>query len=355
MDIIEISGKKTTACILLFLPNNPDEEEQIIHMDELIRFNAGTEIAEFVNIKKTIPEPAIQVAVALEKEYLESLGHGSRLDYELAHIHGRLLAPPRPMTKGDKIGPGNRERVSASFTVLETTPENCIVQITPKTKIEMFLEEPGKMQTRTYSPEERLMALAAHLRTSEFSEDDVTTFLSNLEYIFFIDRSLYNKLEEIFNKKMAFFQLDRQYKLKTTYYIHFVIDIPFYYRRRQVCQLINYSMLSTPYQDHFEPSMEMIPSDFRSRSKPIPINGIKFDTKKATILKITAVEFQGCCNALKPSKQEDNISYDMTYWKDFVEKQCGANSISTLFLATLDLIFAAILEYGWEASPIPNS
>ncbi|HME51563.1 MAG TPA: hypothetical protein VKM55_05055 [Candidatus Lokiarchaeia archaeon] len=61
-EIVEISGKKTTACI--FFPNSEDEGLQIIRFDGLVRLNAGTRLGEIVKVRKARPEPAKRVVVA---------------------------------------------------------------------------------------------------------------------------------------------------------------------------------------------------------------------------------------------------------------------------------------------------
>jgi len=157
-EIVEISGNKTTAGI--FFPNSEDEGKQIIRMDSLVRLNAGTELGEIVKMKKARLKPARHVVIGPTS---------SKAQFQPRKIRDLLMN--RPVIKGDnlviidmvhtesladtKSDPDtmvlanwlptiNGIKRKRSFTlgefrlvVLETTPEECIVQITPATKIEI--------------------------------------------------------------------------------------------------------------------------------------------------------------------------------------------------------------------------
>ncbi|HME55135.1 MAG TPA: CDC48 family AAA ATPase [Candidatus Lokiarchaeia archaeon] len=157
-EIVEISGKKTTACT--FFPNSEDEGKQTIRIDGLVRLNAGTGLGEIVKVRKAMPEPAKRVVVAPTN---------TKVQIQPRKIRDSLMN--RPVVKGDNISlinmtvPNNRPDIESdddmmenlqniftqfggrrkkSYTlgelrlvVLETTPEEGIVQITPATNVEI--------------------------------------------------------------------------------------------------------------------------------------------------------------------------------------------------------------------------
>jgi transitional endoplasmic reticulum ATPase len=150
-EIVEITGKRTTAGICF--PNTEDEGKQIIHVDDLVRFNAGTSFGEFVKVRKARPIPAKRVVVALTN---------TEAQIPPSKIRDSLMN--RPVVKGDNLSLmnmaiptdqtgiefprawqfeyGNSWKQATTLgelrlVVLETTPEKGIAQITQKTTFEI--------------------------------------------------------------------------------------------------------------------------------------------------------------------------------------------------------------------------
>jgi hypothetical protein len=358
-DIVGITGKKSTACI--FHTSAKYIEEQSIHIDDQVRFNAGTDLGEIVKVRKAKPEPATRVVVSLKK---------ISMPIQATSIRDSLR--DRPVVKGETITLPNmaivtqrwelprseRHRRSAlvenvTFTVLETTPGDGVMRITPATKVEIFLEESGKMQTGVYSQEDRLLSLAAPLRASTLSADDVKTFLSCFHVVFHVDKEINIKLAPYFDTSAAIQHVDRKTGRVIKTYINVVIDLPLDFGKHRTCLLIMYELVSPRGGPAIVfPTIASIPADFKTKWMPIRAIGMKFEKKKTKILALTTAEFQACCNSLKPSKQDGEIAFDMTAWEELVTSRCGRSSVSTLFLATINLAFAALLKAGWDAEPI---
>ena len=127
-EILEVSGKKTTACICYI--EDDDEGMQILRIDEWCRLNAGVKVGEIVKVRKAKPEPAKLVVVKMNMA---------------AQIPPRKIRDSlmnRPVVTRDHIVLGsmnipNRTLIELRLVVLETTPEDCIVQVTPMTNVEI--------------------------------------------------------------------------------------------------------------------------------------------------------------------------------------------------------------------------
>lgn len=128
-EIVEISGNKTTAGI--FFPNSEDKGKQIIRMDGLVRLNAETGFDKFVKVKKARPMPPAQRVV------VEPLNTKAQIPPR--KIRDSLMN--RPVVKGDNVSLINmflpNDRGELRLVVVETTPEESIVQITPTTVVEI--------------------------------------------------------------------------------------------------------------------------------------------------------------------------------------------------------------------------
>ncbi|MHA1649724.1 MAG: AAA family ATPase, partial [Candidatus Helarchaeota archaeon] len=148
-DIIKITGKKSTAAILI--PSSDELHPNQIQMDGLIRTNAGIGIGDLVIIEKVTVEPAKKVTLAPVEE-------GITITSRAEVVKKNLL--DRPLKKGDFIsimGKGKsasspmavmfgRSRTSLPtfgeirLIVVETIPAGRIVQIVDRTEIEISEE-----------------------------------------------------------------------------------------------------------------------------------------------------------------------------------------------------------------------
>ncbi len=130
-DIVEIEGKKVTAAIV-WPSRVEDEGKGIIHMDSIIRSNAGVGIGDKVIVRKANWKNAEKITLAPASEN-EIIIKGYE-NYLLKHFMGR------PFVKGDKvIIPFFRKSV---YVVVSTKPSG-IVRVSPQTEI-VVLDKPVK-------------------------------------------------------------------------------------------------------------------------------------------------------------------------------------------------------------------
>ena len=130
-DIVEIEGKKITAAIV-WPSRVEDEGKGIIHMDSIIRSNAGVGIGDKVIVRKANWKNAEKITLAPASEN-EIIIRGYE-NYLLKHFMGR------PFVKGDKvIVPFFRKSV---YVVVSTKPSG-IVRVSPQTEI-VILDKPVK-------------------------------------------------------------------------------------------------------------------------------------------------------------------------------------------------------------------
>nr|MDO8115301.1 CDC48 family AAA ATPase [Candidatus Sigynarchaeota archaeon] len=157
-EIVEIVGKKSTACI--FFPNSEDEGKQIIRIDGLVRLNAGTGLGEIVKVKKARPEPAKRVVVAptntkvaiQPRKIRDSLMNRPVVKGDNISIINMTIPSDRPEIESDDDMMENLQNIFTQFgdrrkrsytlgelrlVVIETSPEEGIVQITPATNVEV--------------------------------------------------------------------------------------------------------------------------------------------------------------------------------------------------------------------------
>lgn len=119
-DIVEITGKKTTAAKVFKIPQE-DEGRGKIRMDSLIRKNAGVSINDRVVVSKATPVPAKKVTLA---PYNINLRYPEGIEY----IALKSLVD-RPLTKGDFITiPGMALKSGALiFVVIHTDPKGLVL------------------------------------------------------------------------------------------------------------------------------------------------------------------------------------------------------------------------------------
>ncbi|MBN2150932.1 MAG: CDC48 family AAA ATPase [Candidatus Lokiarchaeota archaeon] len=157
-EIVEIVGKKSTACI--FFPNSEDEGKQIIRIDGLVRLNAGTGLGEIVKVKKAKPEPARRVVVApintkvaiQPRKIRDSLMNRPVVKGDNISLMNMTIPTDRPEIESDDDMMENLQNIFRDFggrrkrtytlgelrlVVIETQPEDGIVQITPNTNVEV--------------------------------------------------------------------------------------------------------------------------------------------------------------------------------------------------------------------------
>ncbi len=157
-EIVEIIGKKTTAGI--FFPNSEDEDKQVIRMDDLVRLNAGTGLGETIRVRKARPEAAKRVVVAptntkvpiQPRKIRDSLMNRPVVRGDNLSLVNMALPIDRPDIESDDDMKDNLQNIFTQFgerrkraytlievrlVVMETTPEDKIVQITPATNLEV--------------------------------------------------------------------------------------------------------------------------------------------------------------------------------------------------------------------------
>ena len=131
-DIVEIEGKRKTAAIVWPAPVE-DEGKGIIHMDSIIRSNAGVGIGDKVIVRKAEWKNAEKIVLAPASES-EVVIRG----YE-GYLHKHFMG--RPFVKGDKVYiPFFRKSV---YVVVSTKPSG-IVRVSPHTEISV-LDKPVKI------------------------------------------------------------------------------------------------------------------------------------------------------------------------------------------------------------------
>lgn len=150
-DIVEITGKKTTAA-KLFRVMQEDEGKNIVRIDGLVRRNVGISIGDKVTVQKGEVADAEKVTIAP----IISEGHRISFGQGIENFVRRGLLK-RPMNKGDVvIVPGIALMGGAlPFLVTKVVPKG-IVQIVDETIIEMK-EEPvteAEMVTPTVTYED---------------------------------------------------------------------------------------------------------------------------------------------------------------------------------------------------------
>lgn len=157
-EIVEIVGKKSTACI--FFPNSEDEGKQIIRIDGLVRLNAGTGLGEIVKVRKARPEQARRVVVApintkvaiQPRKIRDSLMNRPVVKGDNISLMNMTIPNDRPEVESDDDMMENLQNIFRDFggrrkrtytlgelrlVVMETQPEEGIVQITPNTNVEV--------------------------------------------------------------------------------------------------------------------------------------------------------------------------------------------------------------------------
>jgi transitional endoplasmic reticulum ATPase len=148
-DVIEISGKRTTAARAI-RPYQQDEGLDIIRIDGLQRANAGVGSGDFVEIRKAASKPATRVVFAPAQENIRLQGSADALKRSFAG---------RPLSEGDTVATAGQQRINADMpehirqllnapafslqevrmTIVSATPKG-IVHITPETVVELLPE-----------------------------------------------------------------------------------------------------------------------------------------------------------------------------------------------------------------------
>lgn len=128
-DIIEITGKKTTAA-KVFKILQEDEGKGKIRIDGLIRKNAGVSINDRVVVSKAMPSPARKITLA---PYNVNLRYPEGIEY----IALKALVD-RPLTKGDFINiPGMALKSGSLIFVVTHTDPKGLVLVTNDTYIKV--------------------------------------------------------------------------------------------------------------------------------------------------------------------------------------------------------------------------
>jgi len=126
-DIVEISGKKTTAA-KVWQAHPQDDGQKIIRMDGLIRHNSGTSLGDKVKVKKADVQDAKKIVIA---PTTHEISFGEDFSDYVKH---RVLVG-RPLVGGDNFFIGILGQ-SISFTVVSTKPSG-ITQVNEFTDIEI--------------------------------------------------------------------------------------------------------------------------------------------------------------------------------------------------------------------------
>ncbi len=146
-DIVEISGKRTTAARAV-VPYAEDEGLEILRIDGLQRANAGVGSGDFVEVKKGESKPATRVVFAPAQKNLRLQGSSVALKRSFAG---------RPLCQGDTVATVGQQRVGGEdippnvaqflrapayalqeirMVVLSTTPKG-IVHVDENTEIDL--------------------------------------------------------------------------------------------------------------------------------------------------------------------------------------------------------------------------
>jgi transitional endoplasmic reticulum ATPase len=149
-DIVEITGKRTTASIAVG-PYDEDEGIEVLRLDGLQRANAGVGTGDVVTLRKAESKPAQKVTLAPAQQNLKLQGSGQGL---------RRSFMRRPMVAGDVVATAGQQRVAPDnmppqlrqmlaapayalqeirLSVVATTPKG-IVHIDESTEIELLPE-----------------------------------------------------------------------------------------------------------------------------------------------------------------------------------------------------------------------
>jgi transitional endoplasmic reticulum ATPase len=92
-DVIELSGKRTTAALAL-PPYEEDEGLEVVRLDGLQRGNAGVSIGDHITVRPAEPKPARRIQLAPAQKNLRLVGSGEML---------RRTLFQRPLVAGDII------------------------------------------------------------------------------------------------------------------------------------------------------------------------------------------------------------------------------------------------------------
>ncbi len=148
-DVIEITGKRTTAAVALHRSGG-DEQLDIVLLDGLQRSNARVGSGDFVELRKIRSKPATRVAFAPAQNNVRLEGSAEALKRSFAG---------RPISAGDVVATASHQRVNADIpdhvrqllnapafalqevrlSVAATTPKG-IVHIDGKTQVELLPE-----------------------------------------------------------------------------------------------------------------------------------------------------------------------------------------------------------------------
>ena len=101
-DIVEITGKRTTASIAVG-PYDEDEGIEVLRLDGLQRANAGVGTGDVVTLRKAESKPAQKVTLAPAQQNLKLQGSGQGL---------RRSFMRRPMVAGDVVATAGQQRVA---------------------------------------------------------------------------------------------------------------------------------------------------------------------------------------------------------------------------------------------------
>ena len=101
-DIVEITGKRTTASIAVG-PYAEDEGIEVVRLDGLQRANAGVGTGDAVTLRKAESKPAQKVTLAPAQQNLKLQGSGQGL---------RRSFMRRPMVAGDVVATAGQQRVA---------------------------------------------------------------------------------------------------------------------------------------------------------------------------------------------------------------------------------------------------
>ncbi len=140
-DVIQITGKKTTAALVL--PSHPqDEGLNIIRMDGILRQNTNVALGDRVKIKKAEIRTAKKIVLAPNQNSRYAPGFD-------AYVKKNLIG--KPLSKGDILSV-NVFGTSFPFVVAQTVPSGLLL-VAPETEL-VLKEEPvkelGRVATISY-------------------------------------------------------------------------------------------------------------------------------------------------------------------------------------------------------------
>lgn len=173
-DIVEITGKRTTAC--LFFPNSNDMNRNIIRIDGLVRLNAGTGLGEIVTVRKAQVQDARRIVVAPTN---------AKVALQPRKIRDSLQN--RPVAKGDNISlmnmtvPSDKPEIESDDDMMENL-QNIFSQFGGKRKRSYTLgelrlvvleTEPGGIVKITGNTQVDVVEGTVNVRKGTINYDDI--------------------------------------------------------------------------------------------------------------------------------------------------------------------------------------